>query len=101
MTAQRPVLVPKVERARKDVTATEAGVKFRVAGAQLQIAGTVGLHPHDVLLLKTHFPTLRERLMPAEPEGDLLDQLGADVEVIRDEARPRGPGRAQIQEARI
>jgi hypothetical protein len=63
------------------------------AGAQLQIAGTAGLHPHDVLLLKTHFPSLRERLMPAEPEGDLLDQLGADVEVIRDEARPRSwPG---------
>jgi DNA polymerase-1 len=93
MTA--PVLGRAMRRARKDpvgrllATAAAAGVRFRIAGAVLQVGGAGGLHPADQELLGRHLPDIRARLEPPASAVDLLDLLDVDVEVITDEARAR------------
>ena len=82
-----------MKRARKDpiarllAAATAAGVRFRLSGATLQVAGADALHPDDRSCLRRYLPDIRRRLEPPAPEVDLLDLLDVDVEVITDAGR--------------
>jgi hypothetical protein len=90
-----PVLVPAMRRAQKDpiakllAAASAVGIRFRISGATLQIAGATALHFDDQACLRRHLPDIRQRLEPPAPEVDLLELLDVDVEVITDERRAR------------
>jgi DNA polymerase I-like protein with 3'-5' exonuclease and polymerase domains len=92
MTAP-PVLVPAMKRARKDPVARllsvaqQLGVRFRISGATLQVAGAGALHPDDQAILRTYIEDIRARLETPAPEHDLLDELDIQVEYIADAAR--------------
>jgi DNA polymerase I len=95
MTSVLPVLGPALRRAKKDpiarllAAATAVGVRFRISGATLQVAGAWRLHPDDEVVLWRYLEDIRTRLEPPAPEVDLLEQLDVEVEVITD------PGRAE------
>ena len=98
-------LATAMRRARKDpiarllAAATAAGVRFRISGATLQVAGADALHPDDRALAPAvppgHPPAPRAAGARASTCSRLLD---VDVEVITDAARAReviaalGPG---------
>jgi DNA polymerase I len=90
-----PVLGPALRRAKKDpivtlmAKATACGVRFRISGCTLQIAGGWQLHPDDEALLWRYIADIRLRLEPPVAAVDLLEQLDVDVEVITDERRAR------------
>ena len=86
-------LAAAMKRARTDpiarllAAATAAGVRFRISGATLQVAGADALHPDDRSCLRRYLPDIRRRIEPPAPEVDLLDLLDVDVEVITDAGR--------------
>jgi DNA polymerase-1 len=97
-------LTVAMRRARKDpiarliAAANAAGVRFRIAGATLQVGGADSLRPDDRALLRRYLTDIRSRLEPPVPELDLLEELDVEVEVITDAGRAReaiaaiGPG---------
>ncbi|MCC2662393.1 MAG: polymerase family protein with 3-5-exonuclease and polymerase domain [Geminicoccaceae bacterium] len=83
----------RYQRARRDplgaliASCCEAGVRFRVSGADLIVDGTGQLPPDDLGLLRAQIDAVRERLAPTPPGGDLLEQLGIPLELVTTEAR--------------
>jgi hypothetical protein len=90
-----PAIAPVMSRKGKDpvakmlAAATGAGVRFRISGATLQVAGADTLHPDDKACLRRYLPDIRARLEPPAPEVDLLELLDVDVEYIADVDRAR------------
>ena len=90
-----PVIASAMQRTKKDpiavllAKATACGVRFRISGATLKIAGADALHRDDQACLRRYAEDIRLRLEPPAPTVDLLDQLDVEVEVITDAARAR------------
>jgi DNA polymerase I len=97
-------LATAMRRARKDpiarllAGAAMLGVRFRIRGADLEVAGAEELHLDDRACLRTYLPDIRARLEPPASEMGLLERLGVDVEVITELERAEavltglGPG---------
>ena len=89
------VIAPAMRRAKKDpvatllAKATACGVRFRIAGTTLKIAGAAALHPDDQACLRRYIEDIRQRLEPPAAVVDLLEQLDVEIEVITDESRAR------------
>ena len=89
-TAPAPVLAAAMRRAKKDpiarmlAKASALGVRFRIAGATLQIGGAGALHPDDQATLRRYLVDIRARLEPPAPEVDLLEELDVGVEYVAD-----------------
>ena len=62
-------------------------MRFRISGADLVVDGTRRLAPGDLTLLRARIGAIRERLAPSPPGDDLLEEQGAGLELITDEAR--------------